>query len=128
MLGTYLVFTRTARSPAHNYSYDLFLTNVLGTRVFTDAELRKYVWFLLTSANLRNYTLVALPGLQQLGRDIYLLVKCFLCVGTVVNAKSVYSRRDSATYSAFDIGYRLWQGVGEDAARAWRPDWNTTCE
>jgi hypothetical protein len=34
--------------------------------------------------------------------------------------KSVYSRRASASYSAFIIGYRLWPGVGEDAARAGR--------
>lgn len=101
MLGTYLVFTRTAHSPAHNYSKDPFLKNVLGTHVFTDAELRKCVWFHLTSANLRSYTLVALTGLLQLGRDIHLLVKCFFRVGTLVNAKSVYSHRDSATYSAF---------------------------
>lgn len=60
MLGTYLVFTSTAHSPAHNYSFDPFLKNVLGTHVFTDAELRKCVWFHLTSANLRSYTLVAL--------------------------------------------------------------------
>ena len=35
--------------------------------------------------------------------------------------KSAYSRRAFASYSAFIIGYRLWPGVGEDAAPAGRP-------
>lgn len=122
-----MVFTRTACSPTHNYSYDSFLKNVLGSHVFTNAELRKCVWFHLTSADARSYTLVALTGVLQLGRDITPTCQTLSLCWNHVNAKSVYSRRDSASYSAFIVGYKLWLRVGEDAAAAWRPvleyDW-----